>query len=154
MRRIRTAGHGKRMAYLRAKLLEKRKALLAHLDRDLTVSVRSLDRVRGDTPDQASDSLERENAGFLAQMDAAQVGQIDAALTKISEGTYGLCEDCGKPIPDRRLRVLPFASLCTKCKEQEERHTGFLPEQPFRWSAVAGTEMDPEHITVRGRRLS
>jgi len=154
MRRIRKAGHGKRMAYLRAKLLERRKALLAHLDRDLAVSVRGLDHVRGDTPDQASDSLERENAGFLAQMDAAQVGQIDAALTKITEGTYGVCEDCGKPIPDRRLRVLPFASLCTKCKEQEERHGGFLPERPFRWSAVAGSEMEPDYITVRGRRLS
>lgn len=46
---------------------------------------------------------------------------IEQALTKIREGTYGTCEDCGEPIPEARLRAVPGAIRCICCQEQEDR---------------------------------
>ncbi len=46
--------------------------------------------------------------------------KIDAALKKIDEGTYGICEDCGDTISEERLKVIPFAILCRDCQEKKE----------------------------------
>jgi len=45
-----------------------------------------------------------------------QLKAIDLALEKIKKGTYGVCEKCGKPIPQGRLQAYPQASYCQKCK--------------------------------------
>jgi RNA polymerase-binding transcription factor len=47
--------------------------------------------------------------------------KIEKAVTKIDEGTYGLCDRCGKPIEKARLKALPYANLCLKDKQAEER---------------------------------
>jgi len=47
--------------------------------------------------------------------------KIEKAVTKIDEGTYGLCDRCGKPIEKARLKALPYATLCLKDKQAEER---------------------------------
>jgi len=44
------------------------------------------------------------------------VEEIDHALAKIANRTYGLCERCGQPIPRPRLKALPYARLCVACK--------------------------------------
>src|SRR5208282_2334337 len=46
-----------------------------------------------------------------------ELAQIDKALQKIQEGTYGICEECEEPIPDRRLQVRPFATMCVSCQD-------------------------------------
>ncbi|MGC2064527.1 MAG: TraR/DksA family transcriptional regulator [Thermodesulfovibrionales bacterium] len=46
---------------------------------------------------------------------------IDEALRKIQEGTYGTCEDCGEEISEKRLGVMPTATLCISCKENKEQ---------------------------------
>ncbi|MBA4372184.1 MAG: hypothetical protein C0402_04920 [Thermodesulfovibrio sp.] len=46
---------------------------------------------------------------------------IDEALRKINEGTYGICEDCGEEISEKRLGVMPAATLCISCKENKEQ---------------------------------
>jgi DnaK suppressor protein len=47
--------------------------------------------------------------------------KIDKALEKISEGTYGICERCGKPIEKVRIKALPYASLCKTDAQAESR---------------------------------
>ncbi len=47
--------------------------------------------------------------------------KIDEALRKLSEGTYGICEDCGEKISEQRLKILPFAIYCTDCQEHREK---------------------------------
>ena len=47
--------------------------------------------------------------------------RIEKAITKVDEGTYGLCDRCGKPIEKARLKALPYANLCLKDKQAEER---------------------------------
>ena len=47
--------------------------------------------------------------------------RIDKALAKMDDGSYGLCDRCGKPIEKLRLKALPYANLCIKDKQAEER---------------------------------
>ncbi len=47
--------------------------------------------------------------------------KIDEALRKLGEGTYGICEDCGEEISEKRLQILPFAIYCTDCQEHREQ---------------------------------
>jgi RNA polymerase-binding transcription factor DksA len=54
----------------------------------------------------------------------AEVCDINLALAKIDEGTYGECEDCSRPISRKRLKALPFARLCIECKQEQERGGG------------------------------
>jgi DnaK suppressor protein len=50
---------------------------------------------------------------------------IDEAIRKIAEGTYGTCEDCGEEISEKRLLVLPAATLCVDCQEHKEQFEAF-----------------------------
>jgi DnaK suppressor protein len=50
---------------------------------------------------------------------------IDDAVRKIGEGTYGICEECGEEISEKRLLVLPTATLCVDCQEQKEQLEAF-----------------------------
>ncbi len=61
-------------------------------------------------------NVERERDLALSAQAMQQVLEIDVALDKIDKGTYGLCERCGKPIPEERLQALPWAALDVGCK--------------------------------------
>lgn len=54
--------------------------------------------------------------------------KIDAALTKLREGTYGICEECGCEIEEGRLKVLPFAICCRDCQETREEMDKLEPQ--------------------------
>lgn len=62
-------------------------------------------------------SVDRERDLALAASAAAAIEEVDVALAKVERGTYGLCENCHTPIPRARLRALPYARLCVRCKE-------------------------------------
>jgi len=70
--------------------------------------------------DQASDAQEREKAYHMASSEGRLLYHIDEALQRIKEGTYGLCQACGKKIQNTRLEVVPHARLCIECKKAEE----------------------------------
>lgn len=61
-------------------------------------------------------AVERERDLALSAQARAAIEQIDEAVTKIHDGSYGRCESCGNVIPKERLRALPYAALCVKCK--------------------------------------
>jgi DnaK suppressor protein len=61
-------------------------------------------------------NVERERDLALSAQALAAVDEIDRALGKIQLGTYGVCEKCGENIPKERLKALPYAALCVKCK--------------------------------------
>jgi DnaK suppressor protein len=61
-------------------------------------------------------AVERERDLALSAQARAAIDQIDVAIAKIHEGTYGRCENCGTAIPKERLKALPYAALCVKCK--------------------------------------
>ena len=71
--------------------------------------------------DHASDMHDRELDDSLEDNAEQLVHEIDAALRRLDEGTYGTCARCGEPIPEERLQAVPYATLCLSCKRLEER---------------------------------
>jgi DnaK suppressor protein len=71
--------------------------------------------------DLGTDAMEREKDLQLASTEGRVIRQIRDAMRKIQDGTYGVCEDCGKPIGTKRLELIPYAPLCSKCQMQAER---------------------------------
>ena len=61
-------------------------------------------------------NVERERDLALSAQALYAVEEIDEALAKLEVGTYGVCEKCGENIPKERLKALPHAALCVKCK--------------------------------------
>jgi RNA polymerase-binding protein DksA len=71
--------------------------------------------------DIGSDNFEQEFTLSLMESDGGTLASIEASLERIEEGTYGLCEECGVKIPKSRLNAIPYATLCVRCAEQQER---------------------------------
>ena len=71
--------------------------------------------------DIACDGEADEMALRLAEADSMKIEEIEEALQRIKDGSYGICRECGKAIPKKRLKIMPFATLCIKCKEEDER---------------------------------
>ncbi len=61
-------------------------------------------------------NVDRELDLVLSAQARGAVVEIDRALAKIDVGNYGVCEQCGQPIPPARLKALPYAALCVACK--------------------------------------
>ncbi|MCK4917292.1 MAG: TraR/DksA C4-type zinc finger protein [Candidatus Omnitrophica bacterium] len=71
--------------------------------------------------DVASDSYERDFNLGLVSSEREIILSIDDALKRISNKTYGLCQQCEKPISKNRLEAIPYAEYCIKCKEKLEK---------------------------------
>jgi len=75
----------------------------------------------GDIYDQASNERDRELLLLLGDREREKIRNIDEALARLEEGEYGICEDCEEEIPIGRLKAMPFARLCVKCKADLEK---------------------------------
>lgn len=73
-----------------------------------------------DVGDQALMDLERELGISLMEMRNRKRQLIDEALTRVADGTYGVCADCGVEISAKRLEAVPFAKLCVECQARQE----------------------------------
>jgi DnaK suppressor protein len=113
---------------LKRRLLEERKRLtreIDELDADLS---ESLEDSSEESPydqhmaETAAVTLDREIDLTLQENVRAALTQIDRALHKLENGSYGLCDKCGKPIGEGRLSIAPFATLCVDCKRLDERN--------------------------------
>jgi DnaK suppressor protein len=73
-----------------------------------------------DVGDQALMDLERELGISLLEMRNRKRQLIDEALTRLEDGTYGVCAECGIEISEKRLAAVPFAKLCVGCQSTQE----------------------------------
>ena len=71
--------------------------------------------------DTATATLDREIDYSLEENSEQVLRAIDAALRRIDEGTYGICETCGQPISEERLEAIPYATQCIDCRRKGER---------------------------------
>jgi RNA polymerase-binding transcription factor DksA len=69
-------------------------------------------------PEGVTLSSEWSRLTGLAEAAASELQQVDDALARMDAGTYGICANCGRPIPAARLAVRPFAEYCVACAEQ------------------------------------
>jgi RNA polymerase-binding protein DksA len=74
-----------------------------------------------DQADMGATSFERDHELTVLSNERDKLAQIDRALQRIDDGTYGVCESCGNPIGKMRLMAFPRATLCLTCKQREER---------------------------------
>ena len=79
------------------------------------------DGAGNDQADVGSTTLERDHEMSLANNAREMLDQIERALSRIENGTYGICESCGNAVGKGRLQAFPRATLCVSCKEREER---------------------------------
>ena len=82
--------------------------------------------IKGDDAEVASRDLSMNVSLHLVERDRAALLQIEKALGKLSVGVFGLCEDCGQNIENKRLKARPFAALCIDCMEEHEGPRRFL----------------------------
>lgn len=114
-------------------LLTRRTDLRRKLAGELA-NLRNFERAEstGDSADAAFETGSDEMASQLAELDARELSQIDRALTRLKQGTYGVCEACQIKIPVVRLNALPYTTFCIDCQREMEkypdwddrRHTG------------------------------
>ncbi|MBM3248406.1 MAG: TraR/DksA family transcriptional regulator [Candidatus Omnitrophica bacterium] len=71
--------------------------------------------------DVATDTYDREFSLSLASNDRQLLYDIDDALKRVEEGTFGMCEECSKPITKSRLKAIPYTKLCLGCQKKREK---------------------------------
>ncbi|MHC5018687.1 MAG: TraR/DksA family transcriptional regulator [Planctomycetota bacterium] len=106
------------------KLLERRSTILADL-RGMEESARAGSGGASSSmplhmADVSADNYELDITFGLIEAEQAEIRQIDDALGRIEDGTFGKCEECEVVIPGPRLNAIPHARLCIDCKRKEE----------------------------------
>jgi len=87
----------------------------------------SLEKIPSDAGDRSEADLETDTNLSMAQRHAAELQEIDAALARIANGSYGVCDECGGNIGAPRLEAQPTARLCIACQEQLEQRPDAPP---------------------------
>jgi DnaK suppressor protein len=114
-------GRKKFLAQMREHLQGMKDKLLAEIDSDLKAE-REGNKDEGlDTYDLASEERDREINFILSDRERMKVRQINEALERLSDNSYGMCESCGLDIAEERLNAMPFTRLCRDCQQDQER---------------------------------
>lgn len=100
---------------VRSRLENERKHLSEELERLRTSITFSQDR----RDEEANEYYELEKQLILRTQIEDSVGEVCEALRKLEQGTYGLCENCGRQINPERLEAMPQARLCLACKDNQ-----------------------------------
>ena len=101
------------------RLISRGRKLLNQIELQRWLATRCSDEL-GDESDTAREVSETELALSVAEIRSSEVAEIEEALRRIVDGTYGVCDMCGEPIPSVRLRAAPSARLCLPCQKRSE----------------------------------
>ena len=126
-------------------LLRLHKSLMARADGLRKVLAGELEDLRnskardtiGDSADAAFDSGNEEIASQLAELEARELNQIEKALGRMKQGTYGVCEHCQAKIPVARLNALPYSTTCVTCQREMEINGDFGDRDGADWARVS-----------------
>lgn len=105
-------------------------------------------RVGGDDVDAATNTASAELTSQLAQHESRELAQIDRALARLRDGSYGKCEMCGKKIAVARLSALPYTPLCIECQREVEAHPEIAEEMQAGWQKLYDTESKRTDVQV------
>jgi DnaK suppressor protein len=102
----------------------------------------------GDSVDVAFETGSDEMTSQLAEFDARELHQIQRALERLKQGTYGICEGeneegepCGEKIPVARLNALPYTTLCIRCQREMEKNPHWFDRRSAgNWDKVYDAE--------------
>ncbi len=102
-------------------LNEMRYELIKEIARNRKVETDDLKDKIGDIYDLADNERDRQLSHILSDRDRKKLVEIDEALERIEDKTYGICEECGQRVTPNRLKIMPFARLCITCKSESEQ---------------------------------
>jgi DnaK suppressor protein len=120
---------------MRELLVTRRDALRKALAGDLSLLKQLREQTGGDVVDAALDAAQDEISSQLAEVESRELANIERALVRIRNGSYGECEICGNRIPLARLNALPYATCCIECQRAAET-SGGANGQAGDWSRV------------------
>ncbi len=109
------------LAKMREQLGEMKTKLLSELDSELRAEREGNKDEGMDTYDLASEERDREINFILSDRERVKIKQVDDALDRLDEDTYGMCESCGLEIAEERLQAMPFTRLCRDCQQEQEK---------------------------------
>ena len=76
-----------------------------------------------DISDDAARSYGKKLQGDLEEQEWVKLKQVEAALKKVEDGEYGICEQCGQRILETRLEIMPYTEFCMQCLSEIEKHS-------------------------------
>ena len=76
-----------------------------------------------DISDDAARSYDKKLQGDLEEQEWVKLKQVEAALKKVEDGEYGICEQCEQEILETRLEIMPYTEFCIQCLSEIEKHT-------------------------------
>jgi len=111
---------------LRQRLKEERDRLVKQLEQNRASAPAVGDAKEGSPygkkEEGASEAFELEKRLALEKRLMGTLAEVEHALRKFEQGTYGVCDTCGQPVEIARLEVLPQANLCLNCKAQQSKN--------------------------------
>lgn len=114
----------KRLAHFKEILLDQLREHANNVSKDQAAALELSDDGVKDSMDLSVMDVNKELALRLGDRESQMVADIDQALLRIKEGSYGLCNRCGKPIDERRLEALPTARFDAECQARLEQARG------------------------------
>ncbi len=113
-----------RLAHFKEILIAQLREHSNHVRDDQAAALELSDDGVKDSSDMSVMDVSKEIALRLGDRESQMVADIDQALLRIKEGSYGLCNRCGKPIEERRLEALPTARFDAECQARLEQARG------------------------------
>jgi DnaK suppressor protein len=143
------ASRKKFLADLNEQLLDTKAKLLAEIESELKAEREGNKDEGMDTYDLASEERDREIHFILSDRERVKIKQIDDALARLAEGSYGVCESCGLEIAEERLEAMPFTRLCRDCQQDQEREAktqGRVDDERNTYRKLGSTDADEENV--------
>jgi len=104
----------------KARLQEIRTSLVGDVEKIIKSSQNDMSAPAPDITDGAAQAYNLQLMLELGEQDWQKLKKVEDALNKIKTGDYGTCSECGQPIPEARLEVVPFAEYCVACMNEFE----------------------------------
>ena len=137
------------LAKVRQRLEEMKEKILAEMNQAARSEREGLKDEGMDTYDLASEERDREISFILSDRERVKIKQIDDALERMAESSYGVCESCGLEIAEERLQVMPFTRLCRDCQQDQEREAKSqrrYEDERNTYRKLGSTDADEENI--------
>ena len=143
------ANRKKFLADLHEHLLEMKNKLVNEIDSELKAEREGNKDEGMDTYDLASEERDREINFILSDRERVKIKQIDDALARMADSTYGVCESCGLEIAQERLEAMPFTRLCRDCQQDQEREAKSqrrFDDERNTYRKLGSTDADEDNI--------
>jgi DnaK suppressor protein len=143
------ANRKKFLSRAREHLLDMKNKLIGEIDSELRAEREGNKDEGMDTYDLASEERDREINFILSDRDRMKIKQIDDAIERVDDGTYGVCESCGLEIAEQRLDAMPLTRLCRDCQQDQEREARSqrrYDDERNTYRKLGSTDADEENI--------